>query len=95
MAAWLPGTSGGQGVLDAITGDYVFRANGQNDRRNTLSMDWPKTMVLLFLFRTLSATSPFMILMDKFPKLLTLCSKLDMASQLLLNNKFLSSNDIL
>jgi beta-glucosidase len=49
IAAWLPGTSGGQGILNAITGDYSFRPNGSNDRRNTLSVDWPKTMVI-FLF---------------------------------------------
>ena len=82
-------------MLDAIIGDYVFRADGQNDRRNTLSMDWPKTMVLLFLFRILLVTSPFMILMDKSLKLLILCLKLDMVFQLLLNNKFLSRNDSL
>lgn len=51
IAAWLPGTSGGQGIVDAIIGDYVFRENGSNDRRNTLSVDWPKTMVIiLFMF---------------------------------------------
>jgi beta-glucosidase len=47
ISSWLPGTSGGQGVVDSITGDYIFRANGGSDRRNTLSMDWPKTMVIL------------------------------------------------
>ena len=45
IAAWLPGTSGGQGVVDTITGDYMFKPNGETDKRNTLSMDWPKTMV--------------------------------------------------
>lgn len=47
IAAWLPGTSGGQGVINAITGDYIIRKNGQEDISNTLSMDWPKTMVLI------------------------------------------------
>lgn len=46
IAGWLPGTSGGQGIVDAIVGDYQFKPNGKDDRRNTLSMDWPKTMVL-------------------------------------------------
>lgn len=45
IAGWLPGTSGGQGVVDAITGDYLFKPFGQNDKRNTLSVDWPKNMV--------------------------------------------------
>ena len=45
ISAWLPGTSGGKGVMDAITGDYIMRPNGQSDNVNTLSMDWPKTMV--------------------------------------------------
>ena len=45
IAAWLPGTSGGQGVVDTITGDYLLKPNGETDKRNTLSMDWPRTMV--------------------------------------------------
>ena len=48
IASWLPGTSGGQGIVDSITGDYVFRANGSSDKRNTLSMDWPQNMVFKF-----------------------------------------------
>lgn len=40
--AFLPGTSGGQGVVDAITGKYVVRPNGNSDR-NTLGFDWPKS----------------------------------------------------
>lgn len=46
VASWLPGTSGGQGVVDSITGDYIFRVNGTSDKRNTLSMDWPSNMVI-------------------------------------------------
>ena len=42
LDAWLPGTSGGQGIVDAITGKYVLRADGSGDRRNTLAFDWPK-----------------------------------------------------
>jgi len=53
VSAWLPGTSGGDGIIDAITGKYVFRPNGSSDRRNTLAFDWPKTEVMLPLFRLL------------------------------------------
>lgn len=45
IASWLPGTSGGQGVIDTITGDYTFKPSGASDRRNTLAFDWPKNMV--------------------------------------------------
>lgn len=45
LHAFLPGTSGGQGIVDALTGAYVLRPNGQSDLRNTLSFDWPKTTV--------------------------------------------------
>lgn len=45
IAAWLPGTSGGQGIVDAIVGDYVIRPKSSNTR-NTLSMDWPADMVI-------------------------------------------------
>ena len=43
IAAWLPGTSGGQGIVDAITGEYVLRKGGS--KANTLSVDWPRNMV--------------------------------------------------
>jgi beta-glucosidase len=49
ISAWLPGTSGGQGIVDAITGDYNMRPNGKSDRVNSLSMDWPKDMVFIVL----------------------------------------------
>jgi len=45
ISAWLPGTSGGQGVVDAIVGDYLIRPNGKVDKANTLSVDWPTNMV--------------------------------------------------
>lgn len=45
MHAFLPGTSGGQGIVDALTGAYVIRPNGQSDMKNSLSFDWPKTNV--------------------------------------------------
>lgn len=44
ISAFLPGTSGGQGVVDAAFGEYFFRSDPKNDRVNTLSFDWPKSM---------------------------------------------------
>lgn len=49
IAAWLPGTSGGQGIIDAIVGDYVLKPTS-SPKKNTLSVDWPKDMVTLSLF---------------------------------------------
>lgn len=46
LAAWLPGTSGGQGIVDAIVGDYIIKPNTASTR-NTLSMDWPADMASL------------------------------------------------
>ena len=45
ISAWLPGTAGGQGILDAISGDYLLKPNGS--KKNTLSVDWPVDMVKL------------------------------------------------
>jgi len=45
IAAWLPGTSGGHGIVDLISGAYIARAGGSSNRKNTLSMDWPRNMV--------------------------------------------------
>ena len=45
IAAWLPGTSGGQGIIDAIDGDYIIRPGGSANRVNSLSVDWISTMV--------------------------------------------------
>ena len=50
VSAWLPGTAGGQGIVNALTGKYRFRPNGASDRRNTLAFDWPKTQASLKLF---------------------------------------------
>lgn len=44
ISAFLPGTSGGQGIVDGIFGDYVFRPNGAKDGANSLSIDWPRNM---------------------------------------------------
>jgi hypothetical protein len=46
IAAWLPGTSGGQGIVDGITGAYKFKPKS-SPQKNTLSVDWPKDMVNL------------------------------------------------
>lgn len=43
ISAFLPGTSGGQGIVDSIFGDYKFKAN-ENNKANTLSFDWPQSM---------------------------------------------------
>ena len=45
IAAWLPGTSGGQGIVDAIVGDYLMKPKSY-PQKNTLSMDWPKDQVI-------------------------------------------------
>ena len=45
LDAFLPGTSGGQGIVDALTGNYKLRPNGESDRTNTLSFDWPRNSV--------------------------------------------------
>ena len=46
VSAWWPGTAGGDGIVNALTGKYRFRANGSGDRRNTLAFDWPRTHVI-------------------------------------------------
>ena len=45
LDAFLPGTSGGQGVINAITGKYIIRPNGSQDKKNSLAFDWPSTSV--------------------------------------------------
>lgn len=47
IAAWLPGTSGGQGIVDLISGAYVARPGGSSNRKNSLSVDWPRNMKAL------------------------------------------------
>ena len=49
ISAWLPGTAGGHGIANALTGKYRFKPNGSGDRRNTLAFDWPRTHVNNFL----------------------------------------------
>jgi len=83
IAGWLPGTSGGQSVVNLISGAYVAKPGGASDRKNTLSMDWPKSMVIFILFRNLLKTSLFILLMAQFPKLMMCNSVLVMALVLL------------
>ena len=35
-------------MIDTVTGDYTFKPSGASDKRNTLSMDWPKSMVNIY-----------------------------------------------
>lgn len=42
IAAWLPGTTGGEAIANAIFGKYRFV--GSKDSANTLSVPWPKDM---------------------------------------------------
>ena len=49
IAAWLPGTSGGQAVANTITGKYKLKSfkasiDGKEYYSNTLPFDWPKNM---------------------------------------------------
>lgn len=48
ISAWLPGTAGGQGIFEAISGDYLLRPKGT--KKNTLSVDWPVDMASLANF---------------------------------------------
>jgi beta-glucosidase len=45
LAAWLPGTTGGQAIVDSITGDYSLRPLNRTEKVNTLAFDWPSTQV--------------------------------------------------
>ena len=41
VAAWLPGTSGGEAIARALTGEYRF---GQRRKANTLPVEWLSDM---------------------------------------------------
>jgi beta-glucosidase len=69
ISAWLPGTSGGQGVVDLISGAYVARAGGDSNRKNSLSVDWPRSMVIMGLLRIrLMMSFRFMGLMGRYQR---------------------------
>lgn len=40
VAAWLPGTSGGEAMGSALFGDYLFRGGDDNSQANTLPVQW-------------------------------------------------------
>lgn len=46
LSAWLPGTTGGQAIVDAITGDYIMRPSNRTEKVNTLAFDWPSNQVI-------------------------------------------------
>jgi len=48
--AFWPGTSGGQGIVDAVVGNYLMRPDGEKGRKNTLSFEWPRNMYQLVDF---------------------------------------------
>ena len=79
LDAFLPGTSGGQGIVDAITGSYVIRPNGQSDKKNSLSFDWPRNAVKnIKYFRLPYKNSQYIKPMAKYQLLQILSSKWDM-----------------
>ena len=41
VAAWLPGTSGGEAIVRALTGEYRFGTRG---KANTLPVEWLSDM---------------------------------------------------
>jgi beta-glucosidase len=57
ISAWLPGTTGGQAIVDSLTGDYIFRAANRSEKVNTLAFDWPSTQVKIILHRPQCMTS--------------------------------------
>lgn len=65
MHAFLPGTSGGQGIVNALTGAYTIRPNGQSDMRNSLSFDWPKNNVSIEIYRPNCIDSLYTVLMER------------------------------
>ena len=44
VAAWLPGTQGGEAIASALSGDYLFRGGDDNNPTNTLPVQWIKEM---------------------------------------------------
>jgi len=50
MSAWLPGTTGGQAIVDSLTGDYIFRPLNRTEKVNTLAFDWPSTQASMYDF---------------------------------------------
>lgn len=73
----MPGTSGGQGIVNALTGAYTIRQNGQSDMRNSLSFDWPKNNVRIEIYRPNCIDSLYTVLMERSLDTTTPYSKSD------------------
>lgn len=68
IAAWLPGTSGGAALANAIFGKYLFRSGDpRNCAANTLAVDWIKTMKQLENFPLFTEKYPPKITDPLFP----------------------------
>ena len=44
IAAWLPGTQGGEAIVSAIMGEYLFRGGSDSGLANTLPVAWIDSM---------------------------------------------------
>lgn len=44
IAAWLPGTQGGEAIVQSVFGEYLFRNGSESNKQNTLPLDWVSTM---------------------------------------------------
>jgi len=42
IAAWLPGTQGGEAIVSSLFGEYLFKGGKDSGLSNTLSVDWIK-----------------------------------------------------
>lgn len=81
LHAFLPGTSGGQGIVNAFTGAYTLRPYGPSDVRNSLSFDWPRNNVQqLYKFRLNYTDSLSMRQMAKSQITVILCLRSDTGS---------------
>lgn len=68
IAAWLPGTTGGEAITNAIFGKYLFRnGNEKTSQANSLPVDWIKNMQQLNNFPRFVAGRPSKIADPLFP----------------------------
>ena len=44
IAAWLPGTQGGEAIAQGLFGEYLFRNGSEQNKQNSLPVDWISTM---------------------------------------------------
>ena len=47
IAAWLPATQGGEAIVSALFGEYLFRGGSTDNKQNTLPIQWLKDMKCL------------------------------------------------